>query len=332
MPEAPSALDRLRAEMARQHTDARATFAESAPMAGRIAAAIRAGGGARLVGMGASHGVNLTAATALRRAGIDAVALTASEALDAPPPAGPPRIYLSQSGESGEIRALLARAPDAPAFGITLTPDGLLARSVPTLVGAGGPEEAFAATRSVLVSLAAWARIAVELGVRDDGLEAALTGAPPLAVASLARPLADKRAIAFVGHGALGGTAAVVALTTLELARVPTLAFDPGGFRHGPVELLGPELGLVLLRCAEPGAEGVDRLARRARDAGYPPVIVDATGAPDAGADLHLDPFAGIAAALAVTPVVQALAIEVARLLVDDVGTPRHARKVIRDI
>jgi len=168
MTETPSALAQLRAEMARQHDDARATFADGAPMAARIAATVRRGGAARLVGIGASHGVNRTAATGLRRAGIDAVSLAASEALDAPPPPDRPCIYLSQSGESGEIRELLARAPSADAFGITLAPESLLARRVPALIGAGGAEEAFAATRSVLVSLAAWARICAELGANDQ--------------------------------------------------------------------------------------------------------------------------------------------------------------------
>jgi fructoselysine-6-P-deglycase FrlB-like protein len=56
------------------------------------------------------------------------------------------------------------------AWGLTLTPEGGLARALPSLVGVGGPEKAYAATRSLLVTLAQHAAILDALG--EDMTEA----------------------------------------------------------------------------------------------------------------------------------------------------------------
>lgn len=330
-PAAPG-LDRLRADMARRRADALATLADTGPAASRIAAAVAEHGRVRLLGMGASHGANRTAAVVLRRRGLDAIALTAADALGAPLPPRLPRVYASQSGESGEIRELLANEPDAPAFGITLTPASPLARTVPTLVGAGGPEHGFAATRSVLVTLAAWARIARELGDTTEAAETALNAPASGDLAALVPRLRSARAVAFVAHGTLTGLAEVLALNVIELARVPALAMEAGTFRHGPLELLGPALAVVMLRAAEPGHASLPPLADLAARAGSPTIVVDAAGAGDAPADLTLAPHAGFAAAFALAPPLQDLVVRFAEATVDDVGEPRHARKVTTEV
>ncbi len=56
------------------------------------------------------------------------------------------------------------------------------------------------------------------------------------------------------------GVAEAVALGILELARMPSFALEGGQLRHGPVEALGPRLGVVFVRQAarRPGL-GFDR-------------------------------------------------------------------------
>jgi fructoselysine-6-P-deglycase FrlB-like protein len=324
----------MRAEMARQHGDALATLGDDTGAAATIAAAIRAAGGVRLVGMGASHGAGRTAAVVLRRAGLDAVAVTASEALQSPLPATLPRLLVSQSGESGEIAALLDRRCHAPTFGLTLTPASRLAHEVPCLVGAGGPEHGFAATRSLAVTLAGFARIGAALGIDAAPVEAVLRAPLSADVAPLVPALVGRRSVVVVGHGALTGLAEVVALHLMELARIPALAMDAGQFRHGPVELLGPDLAMLQLRAAEEGRGSLVRLAAVAAAAGAAPAVLDAGGAAgEVGAlGVALPAQAEIAAALSMLPTLQELVIAVAARSVDRVGEPRHARKVVREL
>ena len=90
--------------------------------------------------MGASHGLNRAVEPLYRGRGLDAVALPLSEQLDQPlPTAGRTILVASQSGESAEVVRWLGEArPDSDAFGLTLDGTSTLARSLPSLIGAGG--------------------------------------------------------------------------------------------------------------------------------------------------------------------------------------------------
>ena len=146
-----SGLALLEAEMGRQQADALASIPANAAMAGRIAASATRNQRLLLIGMGASHYANRIVEPLYRRLGIEASACTAAELMHAPPPAAARTImFVSQSGESGEIVELLERqAPDEERFGMTLDASSTLGRALPCLVGAGGAEMAFAATRSL---------------------------------------------------------------------------------------------------------------------------------------------------------------------------------------
>ena len=71
----------------------------------------------------------------------------------------------SQSGESAEVLRWFAeeRAP-RDSFGLTMEPTSSLANLVPCLIGAGGSEIPFAATRSLTVTLALHAAVLQHLG------------------------------------------------------------------------------------------------------------------------------------------------------------------------
>lgn len=322
-------------EMSRQAEDAQQSFARNREVAAKIAEAARKSGRLILLGMGGSHAVNRTAEVLYRKAGIDATAVVVSEALHAPIPThGATVLLTSQSGESGEIVAYLKReAADKARFGLTLNPDGALARSVPSLVGQGGIEQAFAATRSLYVSLALHARVLHELGLPHDKIieTAARREAVPFEAAT--EKLSALDAVVFSGRAEVQGVAEAAALGMMELGRLPSFAMEGGQLRHGPVEGLGPKLGVVFIRQATTGADTTPSLAKVCVDGGSPTVVFDLSSeAPVPGAlTIAFAKCSGMEAALTVLPTLQRFIFEVARRRVGNVGEPVRSSKVTRE-
>ena len=323
-------LDLMHIEMARQRQDALLTFNAVAPAARVVAERIRAVGRLVLYGIGGSHHVNRIAETLYLDAGIDACAIVASHALLSPLPAGR-RVALitSQSGRSGEILELLSQpAGTEERFGITLERDGPLAQKTSaSLVAAGGSEQAFAATRSIILSIAMHGAILEALGVSPRAALDVLTSATPHESTSISECLRDCDALVFSGRHVMRGVAQSEALSMMELARIATMAFEGGQFRHGPFEFLRPGLGVVLLRSAGPDAAGIDELARMASNAGCRTVIVDSSGLdPVSGGLTYALPRAeGLAAALQTLLLLQEVNMAVARQFI-----PRGAGTALR--
>jgi fructoselysine-6-P-deglycase FrlB-like protein len=326
----------IAAEMDRQHDDARRSFDAAGAVAGAIAASTRRTGRLALLGMGGSHAVNRIAEALYRRAGLDATALPVSEALHAPLPPGQRTVLLtSQSGESGEVVAYLrTEIHGEERFGLTLDTASTLARALPSLVGHGGVERAFAATRSLTVSLALHARVIHELGLPQDRIAGQLAAQASADVERAADRLSAAGAVIFSGRGVMQGVAEAAALGLLELARMPSFALEGGQLRHGPLEALGPGIGIVLIRPTGPVGEPAAALARLCQDAGSPTVVIDLSGsAPVAGVvTVALPPAAELHAAFAALAVLQVLIIEIARRRVADVGVPLRSSKVTRDL
>ena len=331
MTDAPG-LKAIKAEMARQHDDALASLAAAAPMATILAASLRHTGRLTLLGMGGSHWVNRTAVPAYRACGIEASAEVLSEALSNPSP-GQSRtaLVVSQSGASGEVlRYLKTPAGGEDRFGLTLDPESPLGTALPCLVGVGGLERAFAATRSLVVSHALHLAVldALDAGSVDAAAALAEGEVPPIGAAvSVLEPC-----VSFVlsGRGALAGVAESGALCLMELARCPAIGFEAGQLRHGPMEMLSERTGVLILRDAGPAA-GLDAgLARDCREAGCPVVVLDASGAAPVPntVTLPLPRRSGYAAALASLPTLQRVLIEVASRKVATVGTPVRSSKI----
>ncbi len=327
-------LELLRMEMARQRADALASFHEAAGLAARIAERIRATGRLVLYGMGGSHYVNRAAEILYREAGIDATAMVMSEVLSAPLPADRPRvaILVSQSGRSGEIVQYLGSDPGAEErFGLTLDGDSTLARTCPSLLGVGGVEKAFAATRSITITIALHAALLAALGQSQDAVVAALGRSDAVALDAAEAQLAGREAVLFVGRHALQGIADGGALALMELARMTALSLEGGQFRHGPLEALGPRLGLVFLRSAGPDRDAISPLAETAARAGAGVVLLDAGGeGGDREAVLRV-PVAtgvGLGAALDILFPMQRLIIALAAARVDNPGVPVRSSKV----
>jgi len=329
----------LHAEMARQNRDAAAACDAVRPDAARIAARIRALGRVTLLGMGASHWANRMALFAYRKAGVVAAAEVMSEAMRQPFPPGGATLLTSQSGGSGEVRAWVSRfAERQDQYGLTLNGDGFLARSVPSLVAPVERERAFAATRSIMVTLALHAAILDALGGGDLADEiTALRGLwradapPPAPPAEAIDALSSCRALVLSSRLSVHAALEAAALTFMELSRTPALALETGQLLHGPMETLSPGLALVLARPAGADAGALTRLAQTAVGLGLRPVLFDLSGgAPVAGAmTISLPARHGLAAQATLLPAAQALVVAAAaRRISEGFGTPLRSSKV----
>lgn len=323
----------IEAEMARQSRDAVQSFADAETRAEEIAGSVARTGRLLMLGMGASHALNRMVEPFFRDHGIEALALPVSEQLDQPLPlAGRTVIVASQSGESAEVvRWLGAARPGAEGFGLTMDPRSTLAAALPCLVGAGGVETGFAATRSVLVGLALYGRVLAALGADAAAMVDILRAPVPADTGGALRALSGVRCIVTSGRR-LAGLAEGLALGMAELSRLPAFALEGGQFRHGPMEMLGRGVGAVFFRGADATGDAVRRLAEAVAGAGSPAVVLDASGAlPAAGAEtVSLGRHEGLAALAALIPASQRLMLDFSATRVEGVGLPLRTSKVTR--
>ncbi len=326
----------LQAEMAKQHDDALASYNSNGPTAERIAASIRRTGRLVLLGMGASHAVNRLAEPDYRLAGLPAIALTISEQLYSPLPLdGATVLVTSQSGESAEVHRLFDMTKAHPdMFGITMEEGSTLARTCPSLIGRGGSEKAFCATRSLLICLTLHQLVLAHLGADPAASLSILRNPANPPLEPFLKPFKDCAAVVFSGRG-LRGLAEAAALGAMELGRMPAYALEGGQFRHGPMEILGPKIGVVVFRSDEAAATLGDDLAAQSAVAGSPTLLFDASGAASAATGVGAQRVAfernrGLGAGLAMLPSMQQFVIGLAAQRVANVGTPLRSSKVTR--
>jgi fructoselysine-6-P-deglycase FrlB-like protein len=323
----------LRFEMSKQHQDALDSYRSNADVAKKIAASLGRTGRLVLLGMGGSQAVNRMAEPDYRARGLKALALSLSEQLYSPLPLGDATVIItSQSGESAEVHRLFESfTPNADTFGLTMEETSTLAKACPSLIGRGGSEKAFCATRSLLISLTLHQLVLSELGVDSAPALAVLQARHEPDVSAAAAHLKDCTAVVFSGRGQRG-LAEAAALGAMELGRMPAYALEGGQLRHGPMEILGPKVGVVIFRADEAAAGLGDDLARQAVAAGSPTVLFDASGSASKAGALRVafDGAAGLAASLAMLPAAQRLVIDLAMQRVPDVGTPVRSGKVTR--
>ncbi|TPI16828.1 SIS domain-containing protein [Mesorhizobium sp. B4-1-3] len=329
----PAGLVAIDREMARQHEDALASFENNREAAAEVAASIKRKGRLVLLGMGASHAVARAVEPLYRAHGIDATALPLSEQLGQPLPLeGRTVLVTSQSGESAEVLRWFAETGGrAETFGLTLETGSFLGRTVPCLVGAGGTELAFAATRSLTVSFALHLAILAALGDDPSAALAALKTPETVEIDAALAALGNVATVVTSGRS-LQGVAEALALGFTELSRLPCFSLEGGQLRHGPMEMLGPSIGVVLFRGNDPTADLVTAMALSVVETGAPLIVFDASGmSPVPGAvTLSFTPASGLAAIFAMLPVAQRLMIAFADSRVENAGTPVRTTKVTR--
>jgi fructoselysine-6-P-deglycase FrlB-like protein len=329
-PEGLVAIDR---ERNRQHADAAASYEGATEMAAKAAASLRRNGRLLLLGMGGSHAVNRAVEPLYRDAGIDAIALPLSEQLGQPLSLDGRTVFVtSQSGESAEVlRWFNETGGNADTFGLTLEGSSFLARTAPCLVGAGGTELAFAATRSLTVTFGLHLAIFAALGHDPSAALDVLRRPEELDVAPALTAL-EKVATIVTSGRRLQGVAEALALGFTELSRRPCFSLEGGQLRHGPMEMLGPSVGVVLFRGRDATASLVTAMAASAVETGAPVIVFDASGeAPvDGAVTLRFEPSDGIEAIFRMLPVAQSLMIGFAEARVGNAGTPVRSTKITR--
>lgn len=307
-----------------------------------LAAEVRAGGELLLSGMGASLHAAEAVASLLRAQGVRAWTLPTSELLHygASLPVAP-LLLISQSGASAEIVRLLERRPDG-VHGLTLDPGSPLAARG-GLVMPGGPERAFAATRSFTSTIAALAMLAGELGVAVDlaGMPGALQRALDQEgrVAPLVEAYQGTTALFFTGRGPLHGLANYAALLLMEMCRLPAAGLESAQLRHGPLEVGGPDLAVTAFAADGATRDLTLRLARDVAATGAGSVVLDASRRDDAGdggdgAGVLRWPLEALPEADAVAPlaaVSQLAAYRLAQARGIAPGVPLRSSKVTRE-
>lgn len=329
----PAGLAAIDREMARQHADALASYEANADMAAKAAASLRRTGRLLLLGMGGSHAVNRAVEPLYRAAGIDAIALPLSEQLGQPLSLESWTIFVtSQSGESAEVlRWFSETGGNSDTFGLTLESSSFLARTAPSLVGAGGTELAFAATRSLTVSFALHLAIFAALGQDSAGALAVLRAPETPDIEPALAALAGVATVVTSGRR-LQGVAEALALGLTELSRRPCFSLEGGQLRHGPMEMLGPSIGVVLFRGNDATAGLVTAMATSAVETGAPVIVFDGSEEePVPGCvTLRFKPETGLAAILQMLPVAQLLMIAFADARVENAGMPLRTTKITR--
>jgi fructoselysine-6-P-deglycase FrlB-like protein len=240
-------------------------------------------------------------------------------------------LIASQSGESGEIVELLSHPAGKEArFALTLNPGSTLGRSTQgALIGLGGPEHAFAATRSIVLTMALHGAVLEALGQKQDALRALLADPPAVAIEAVERAVAGCDTFAFAGRHVMQGVAQSGALGLMELARAPTIGFEGGQFRHGPYEFLRPGIAVLLLRSAGPDRDAIAPIVEACVAAGCSTVLLDAGGGATVLGCTHvaLPTGIGLAAAMSVLLTLQRLTIALGRVGAG-AGTPLRTTKV----
>ena len=329
----PAGLLAIDREMARQHADALASYADNSEMAARVAASLKSTGKLLLLGMGGSHAVSRAVEPLYRTLGIEAIAITLSEQLGQPLPIHDRTVLVtSQSGESAEVLRWFAETGGTKeTFGLTLEAGSTLARTAPSLVGAGGMELAFAATRSLTVSFALHLAILAALGTDPAAALAALNAPETGDIEPALAALSEVRTIVTSGRR-LQGLAEALGLGLTELSRLPCFSLEGGQLRHGPMEMLGPDIGVALFRGQDATSGLVTVMATSVVEAGAPVVVFDASGEePVAGTTtIRFKPASDLAAIFAMLPVAQRLMIAFAAGRAENAGTPVRSTKITR--
>ncbi|MBJ6133990.1 SIS domain-containing protein [Ochrobactrum sp. Q0168] len=329
-PEGLVAIDR---EMARQFSDALISFDGNREQAEKIAENLRKTGKLLLLGMGGSHAVGRAVEPLYRAHNIDAVSIPLSEQLGAPLPIeGKTVLITSQSGESAEVvRWFSEKKGQADIFGLTLDPRSFLASKVDCLVGHGGGELAFAATRSLTISFALHLAILVALGDDPGSALDVLKSSETVAIDAALDCIADVDTIVTSGRS-LQGVAEAIALGFTELSRVPSYSLEGGQLRHGPMEMLSPKVGVVIFKADDATAPLVTAMAQSVVEAGAKLVVFDASGEPPVpgAVTVSLSAARGLAAIFEVLPAAQRLMMAFADQRVENAGTPVRSSKITR--
>jgi glucosamine--fructose-6-phosphate aminotransferase (isomerizing) len=243
-----------------------------------------------LLGMGASYHAALAGARHLRQGGLPALAGEATEALLGE--AGQLSqanhvLYISQSGASAEVVPVLERlSPATHVTALTNAEESPLAKRAHTVLPLMAGDEQTVATKTFTNSLAAlwllgqhWTQGIspanfASLESLADCLAALVEQAPSLAKQWMEH-LASAPAYAVIGAGRQAVTARHAAMIIMEWLKVPAVSATVGAFRHGPIEMVQPGLGVVVFAAPGPAYDSSCQLAQELQRYGASVLLVE---------------------------------------------------------
>ncbi len=277
----PTGIQAILKEMDSQQADAEKTLETAKAEIAAFAKALKEHKSLLLLGMGASHYANELFSFQLRKLGIKALAVTASEFLYDPIPDWQgPILLTSQSGESVETVRCLQLVPSHLVFSITLNKESTIGRSSHALVAAGGQEKAYAGTRSVTLSLVIMAAVCTHLGLgKKHEIIKAITVIPesPRQLHRAIGALSQARQVIATGRGIFASIAHLFALGCEELSREAVLSLETGQLRHGPMEILDEGSALVIFRQAGTVGQLVSSFDSLRQRAAFTVIVFDAS-------------------------------------------------------
>lgn len=315
--EPPSAAELLavRDAMARQHADALASIAPAQTIAQRVAVSLITTGEVVFLGSGSSHLCARMVAPLYRRLGFATQTVTLAEQLDAPQPLeGRTVLVTARSGDGAELHEWLTGAgATAHSFGLTLAPDSFLTRSMPCMIGAGGPETGIGTARSMTVTLALHLAILAALGDNTAPAEAVLHAPPRPDITPALAMLSGARSIVTLGQRQ-HGLAETVALGLCKLLGKPCLPAPCSQLPNGLGRILAPDVGVIGFRDRAPRSDPARLPAQLPGLSGAPLVVFDSSGEPpiDGAVTIAFPPLDGLAATLAMLSSAQDLVVELA--------------------
>lgn len=248
--------------------DTLAVLHESAPIRA-LGESLRATQGAViLTGMGASLAALVPLQSKLFAAGVTPVLIETSELVHHARGLLRPGVLVvavSQSGRSAETIALLDTLPqDIVVIGVTNDVTSPLAvRAHHALITVAGVE-ATVSCKTYLSALLALAWLGAQLAGEDLAwVKSELAQAPRLVgsylshlsqhVQALSESLADTALIYFAGRGSSLASAYTAGLITKEAVHFPAEGLSSAAFRHGPLEMVGADVFLVVFEGAGTG-------------------------------------------------------------------------------
>jgi glucosamine--fructose-6-phosphate aminotransferase (isomerizing) len=254
------------------------SYYASAEGAARLAAA-PADRAPLLTGMGASYHAALAIAPYFHSLGIPALAAEATDLLyygQALLQERRPLIFISQSGASAEVAAIVEALPAGTALlAVTNDPESLLARSAQVLLPTHAGKESGVATKTYLNCLAVlwllarrWAGAPGFQALEQVAAECQrLVADADTIAARWLQALGTVEQLVFAGHGPHVASARQSAMMLAERARVAAIGMGAGAFRHGPIEIAQPGLGAVIF--APPGRSSASATTLAADLSGY---------------------------------------------------------------
>jgi glucosamine--fructose-6-phosphate aminotransferase (isomerizing) len=250
-----------------------------------------------LTGMGASLHAAQVATLHLHHLGVSAHAVEATELVFYSHALlrGGPLVFVSQSGASAEVAAVVGELPAVTALvAVTNNPDSPLAQRAQLIIPILAGTESGVATKTYLNTLATlwllarhWSGRAATDGSdklsRAAGACEELLASADTIVARWLDALGAAETIVFLGHGPHAATARQAAMILAERARVAACGMSAGAFRHGPIEITQSSVGVVMFAAAGWAGESARTLAAELREHGARVLLVECGRTRDLG-------------------------------------------------